>query len=138
MTFDQGNVGRREVPQRDFRNTDGGEPGPFQQFCCHFGILLALLLMPGQHLLSKEAAMACTVAVEDVIGDHYNGQIRELMEDDPEKHKELLEITKKFRNDEMHHHDTGSEYDAEKAPFYNALTQIIKIGCRSAISAERI
>jgi ubiquinone biosynthesis monooxygenase Coq7 len=26
----------------------------------------------GCALLGKEAAMACTVAVEDVIGDHYN------------------------------------------------------------------
>ncbi|GFS03418.1 5-demethoxyubiquinone hydroxylase, mitochondrial [Elysia marginata] len=93
----------------------------------------------GTALLGKEAAMACTVAVEDVIGDHYNNQIRELMEDDPEQHKELLEIVKKFRDDEMHHHDIGLEYDAEKAPFYNALTQVIKIGCKGAVwISERI
>lgn len=42
--------------------------------------------------MGKEAAMACTVAVEDVIGDHYNSQIREIVEDDPEKHKDLLEV----------------------------------------------
>nr|KAG5687385.1 hypothetical protein BaRGS_019889 [Batillaria attramentaria] len=47
----------------------------------------------GTALIGKEAAMACTVAVEDVIGDHYNSQIRELMEDDPELHKDLLEAT---------------------------------------------
>ncbi|CAG5129327.1 unnamed protein product [Candidula unifasciata] len=93
----------------------------------------------GTALLGKEAAMACTVAVEDVIGDHYNNQIRELVEDDPEKHKELLEIVKKFRDDELHHHDTGLKYDAEKAPFYGALTQVIKIGCKGAIwISERI
>ncbi|KAJ8317930.1 hypothetical protein KUTeg_003021 [Tegillarca granosa] len=68
----------------------------------------------GTALLGKEGAMACTVAVEEVIGDHYNSQIRELMEDDPEKHKELLKIIKKFRDDELHHHDTGLEHDAEK------------------------
>ncbi|BFZ03496.1 hypothetical protein BsWGS_06535 [Bradybaena similaris] len=93
----------------------------------------------GTALLGKEAAMACTVAVEDVIGDHYNNQIRELVEDNPEKHKELLEIVKKFRDDELHHHDTGLKYDAEKAPFYSALTQVIKIGCRGAIwISERV
>jgi len=84
-------------------------------------------------LLGKEGAMACTVAVEDVIGDHYNSQIRELMEDDPEAHKELLKIVKQFRDDELHHHDIGLEHDAEKAPFYQALTQVIKLGCKGAV-----
>lgn len=87
----------------------------------------------GTALLGKEGAMACTVAVEDVIGNHYNSQIRALMEDVPEKHKELLEIVTKFRDDELHHHDTGLEHDAEKAPFYQALTQVIKVGCKGAI-----
>ncbi|WAR20700.1 COQ7-like protein [Mya arenaria] len=84
-------------------------------------------------LLGKEGAMACTVAVESVIGQHYNDQIRELMEDDPEKHKQLLETLKEFRDDELHHHDTGLEHDAEKAPFYKALTEVIKVGCKGAI-----
>lgn len=35
-------------------------------------------------LLGKEAAMACTEAVEDVISEHYNDQLRELMEEHPE------------------------------------------------------
>ncbi|KAK7464611.1 hypothetical protein BaRGS_00037850 [Batillaria attramentaria] len=70
----------------------------------------------GTALIGKEAAMACTVAVEDVIGDHYNSQIRELMEDDPELHKDLLE-----------------------APFYKAMSQVIKVGCKGAIwLSERI
>ncbi|XP_067672648.1 5-demethoxyubiquinone hydroxylase, mitochondrial-like [Haliotis asinina] len=90
-------------------------------------------------LLGKEGAMACTVAVEDVIGDHYNSQIRELMSDDPEANKELLKTITKFRDEELHHHDTGLEHDAEKAPFYSALTQVIKVGCRGAIwISERI
>jgi len=91
------------------------------------------VLGAGTALMGKEAAMACTVAVEDVIGNHYNSQIRELVEDDPEKHKELLEIVKKFRDDELHHHDIGLEYDAEKAPFYKALSQVIKVGCKGAV-----
>ncbi|KAK7112785.1 5-demethoxyubiquinone hydroxylase, mitochondrial-like [Littorina saxatilis] len=87
----------------------------------------------GTALLGKEAAMACTVAVEDAIGDHYNSQIRELMEDDPEVHKDLLEMLKKFRDEELHHLETGLEHDAEKAPFYKGLTQVIKVGCQGAI-----
>lgn len=87
----------------------------------------------GSALLGKEGAMACTVAVESVIGQHYNDQIRELMEDDPEKHKELLKTLKEFRDDELHHHDTGLAHDAEKAPFYKAMSEVIKIGCKGAI-----
>ncbi|KAH9513109.1 ubiquinone biosynthesis monooxygenase Coq7 [Bulinus truncatus] len=90
-------------------------------------------------LMGKEAAMACTVAVEDVIGDHYNSQIREIVEDDPVKHKELLETVKKFRDEELHHHDIGLQHDAEKAPLYNVLSQAIKVGCKGAIwISERI
>ena len=33
---------------------------------------LAFLAGVGTALLGKEAAMACTVAVEEVIGEHYN------------------------------------------------------------------
>lgn len=61
-----------------------------------FWNIAGFALGAGTALLGKEAAMACTVAVEDVIGDHYNSQIRQLVEDNPEKHKELLEIVKKF------------------------------------------
>ena len=53
------------------------------------------VLGAGTALLGKEAAMACTVAVESSITEHYNDQIRELIEDDPEANKELIEtITK--------------------------------------------
>ncbi|CAF4351154.1 unnamed protein product, partial [Rotaria magnacalcarata] len=46
----------------------------------------------GTALLGKEAAMACTVAVEAVIGEHYNNQLRDLMEHaDQTKDKDLIE-----------------------------------------------
>ena len=34
--------------------------------------IMLFIVGAGCALISKEAAMACTVAVEDVIGDHYN------------------------------------------------------------------
>lgn len=37
----------------------------------------------GTALLGEKAAMACTVAVETVIVDHYNEQLRRLMEEQP-------------------------------------------------------
>eukprot|EP00112_Aurelia_sp_Birch-Aquarium-sp1_P007236 Seg1788.2 transcript_id=Seg1788.2/GoldUCD/mRNA.D3Y31 product="5-demethoxyubiquinone hydroxylase mitochondrial" protein_id=Seg1788.2/GoldUCD/D3Y31 len=93
----------------------------------------------GTALLGKEAAMACTIAVEEVIGEHYDSQLRELLSDDPESHKELLEIIHKFRDEEMEHHDIGIEHDGEKVPFYNMMKAVIQTGCRSAIwLSERI
>ncbi|KAL5017984.1 hypothetical protein ScPMuIL_003706 [Solemya velum] len=97
------------------------------------------VLGAGSALLGKEGAMACTVAVETVIEDHYNSQIRELMEDDTEEHRPLIQKIKQFRDEEKDHLDTGLLHDAEKAPFYTGLTEVIKVGCRTAIwLSERI
>jgi len=89
----------------------------------------------GTALLGKEAAMACTVAVEETITDHYNDQLRELLEleGNTEKHKELMDIIHKFRDEEMEHHDTGLANDAELAPAYNILKNVIQAGCYGAI-----
>jgi 3-demethoxyubiquinol 3-hydroxylase len=94
----------------------------------------------GTALLGKEAAMACTVAVEEVISDHYNNQLRELLEDNSdEKYTEVLKIIKQFRDEEMEHHDIGLENDAEKSSIYKPLTETIKAGCKAAVwVAERI
>ncbi|XP_074648418.1 NADPH-dependent 3-demethoxyubiquinone 3-hydroxylase, mitochondrial-like [Tubulanus polymorphus] len=101
--------------------------------------LAGYALGAGTALLGKEAAMACTVAVEDVIGEHYDQQIRQLMADDPEAHKELLETIKKFRDEELGHLDIGMENDAEQAPLYQAMSQVIKFGCKGAIwISERV
>ena len=93
----------------------------------------------GTALLGKEAAMACTVAVEASITEHYNDQLRKLVDDDPELHEELIATISKFRDEEQEHHDIGLEEDAEQAPAYEALTAVIKVGCKGAIwLSERI
>ncbi|XP_053326730.1 5-demethoxyubiquinone hydroxylase, mitochondrial [Spea bombifrons] len=90
-------------------------------------------------LLGQKGAMACTVAVEETISNHYNNQIRTLMESDPEKHRELLQTIKTFRDEEMEHHDIGIEHDAEMAPAYSLLKNVIQVGCRAAVYlSERV
>uniref|UniRef100_A0A6B0V3F2 5-demethoxyubiquinone hydroxylase, mitochondrial n=1 Tax=Ixodes ricinus TaxID=34613 RepID=A0A6B0V3F2_IXORI len=92
-------------------------------------------------LLGKRSAMACTVAVESVITEHYTSQIRELLADqgDTQRHKELLDVISKCRNDEQEHHDVGLANEAAEAPFYQLMTSVIGAGCRTAIwVAERI
>lgn len=91
----------------------------------------------GSALLGDKAAMACTVAVETVIVDHYNDQLRTLMSD-PEANKELLETITRFRDEEQEHHDTGLDQGAEQAPFYRALTEVIKFGCKTAIAISKV
>jgi len=93
------------------------------------------VLGAGTALLGKEAAMACTVAVEETITDHYNDQLRELLELEggSEKHKALMDIIHQFRDEEMEHHDTGLANDAELAPAYNILKNVIQAGCYGAI-----
>lgn len=80
-------------------------------------------------MMGEKAAMACTVAVESVITEHYDDQIAQ-----PEITGDALQQTlQQFRAEEMEHHDLGLAHDAEQAPFYQALTGIIRSGCRAAI-----
>ena len=87
----------------------------------------------GTALMGEKAAMACTVAVEKVIGEHYNKQ-QDLLEDDE---KELKKTIAKFEKDELEHHNIGLEHDAENAPGYKIMTKIIEIGCKTAISISK-
>ncbi|KAG9305154.1 hypothetical protein G9A89_010662 [Geosiphon pyriformis] len=92
------------------------------------------ILGAGTALLGKEAAMACTEAVETVIGEHYNDQLRELIKlEKSEEIAELTQIIQKFRDDELHHLDTAVNYNAQKAPLYGPLSFIINNGCKAAI-----
>ena len=83
----------------------------------------------GTALLGKRAAMACTVAVETVIAEHYAEQLEQL----PEDEAELKATIAQFRADEMEHHDIGLEHEAEQAPAYGLLSSAIQAGCRGAI-----
>lgn len=88
-------------------------------------------------LLGPEAAMACTVAVEEEIDRHYTRQLGELEQsgDDPE----LAAMIEKFRADERDHRDAALKAGAERAPFYPLLNAAIRLGCRAAIKlSERI
>ena len=86
-------------------------------------------------LLGERAAMACTVAVEEVIDEHYGGQLETLGEDEAE----LKTTLEEFRADERKHRETGLKHGAEAAPAYEVLRAAIKSGSRLAIwLSERI
>jgi ubiquinone biosynthesis monooxygenase Coq7 len=86
-------------------------------------------------LLGSRAAMACTVAVEEVIDAHYARQAAAL----PESEGELRTTIEKFRGEELEHRDLALAHGAGEAPAYDLLTSAIKAGSRLAIwLAERI
>ena len=87
--------------------------------------------------IGPEAAMACTVAVEDVISKHYGEQLNALTGN--KKEEKLRKAIAKFKAEEEEHHDIGLENDAEMAPAYRLLSEAIKAGSRTAIKiAKRI
>ncbi len=79
--------------------------------------------------LGERAAMACTVAVEEVIDEHYRGQAETLGDAEPE----LKAAIEEFRADEIEHRDTGLAHGAEGAPAYELMSAAVKAGSRLAI-----
>ena len=86
-------------------------------------------------LLGERAAMACTVAVEEVIDRHYARQAAALGEAEPA----LTARIEEFRADELHHRAVALEHGAAETPGYGLLAAAIKAGSRLAIwLSERV
>jgi len=79
--------------------------------------------------LGTRTAMACTVAVEDEIDEHYESQEQQLGDDE----KELKQKITQFRAEEQEHRDEALRREAEKAPLYPILYGGIRGGTRLAI-----
>lgn len=85
--------------------------------------------------MGPKAAMACTIAVEEVIGEHYGKQAKAL--DDSET--ELRGTIARFRDEELEHRDIAVDHDGREARHYTILRNVIQQGCRTAIKiAEKI
>jgi ubiquinone biosynthesis monooxygenase Coq7 len=86
-------------------------------------------------LLGHRGAMACTVAVEEAIDEHYRAQEDLLGDDEAALRADIA----RFRAEELEHRDTGLEHEAEQAPAYRLLSAAIKTGCKIAIKiSERV
>ena len=84
-------------------------------------------------LMSEEAALACTDAVETEIDKHYRSQLEELGDDD----RELAADIEEFRADELEHRDSARAGGATNAVGYPLLTAAIRAGCRVAIELSK-
>jgi len=88
-------------------------------------------------LMGEKAAHACTAAVEEVIDEHYQAQVREL--DNAATEPELRDMVEKFRLEEIEHKEKAISEGAEEAPGYPVLSAAIKAACRFAIrTSEKI
>ena len=85
--------------------------------------------------MGSKAAMACTIAVEEVIGEHYQKQADILGEDE----RELRATVERFRDEELEHRDIAVEHDGREDRHYSLLRKVIQRGCRTAIKiAEKV
>lgn len=91
----------------------------------------AFFLGVGSALLGKKTAMACTVAVEEAIDDHYKSQL-ETLGSDP-LYKSLRTLIHKCHQEELEHRNIGLQKDAETAKGYKPLKIAIKTACKLAI-----
>lgn len=109
----------------------------------------ASILGWGTGLMGREAAMACTEAVETEIGGHYNGQVRVLLgwvkemedkgEEVGEEVQELVSTLKRIRDEELEHLDEAVGEGAREARPYQLLNRVIRSGCKGAIwISERV
>ena len=80
-------------------------------------------------LMGEKAAMACTVAIEETIDEHYRRQAQRLGGDDPA----LKDRIEEFREDELEHRTLALEHGARDAPAFAPLTAAIKGASRMAI-----
>lgn len=89
----------------------------------------SFLMGAGTALLGKDAAMACTVAVESVIDNHYAEQEAQLGDDEAE----LKASIAKFRAEEKEHHDSALENGAKNSPFYGIVHAAVTAQTKLAI-----
>ncbi|NBO20203.1 MAG: demethoxyubiquinone hydroxylase family protein, partial [Proteobacteria bacterium] len=74
--------------------------------------------------MGPKAAMACTVAVEEVIDGHYRQQLAQLGQREPE----LRRLIAKFRAEENEHEAIGREHGAEEMRGYAVLRKLVRAG----------
>ena len=88
-------------------------------------------------MLGEKAAHACTIAVEEVIDEHYQGQLEQLKDralvSSSSSNAPLADLIEKCRQDELDHKETAIELGGRDAPAYTFLTTAVKTISRTAI-----
>jgi ubiquinone biosynthesis monooxygenase Coq7 len=97
--------------------------------------IAGFMLGAGTALLGPKAAMACTIAVEEVIDEHYAKQSEQLGDDE----RGLRETIEEFRAEELEHREIAIDHGGEEAVGYPVLRRLIQAGSWTAIwLSERV
>ena len=107
----------------------GVRPTLFQPFWNVAGFALGAVTAA----IGPRAAMACTAAVETEIDQHYEDQLTELGDSDPE----LSAAIREFQAEELEHKETALAHGAEETFGYPVMSALIRLGCRVAIGAAK-
>ncbi|KAH9977160.1 ubiquinone biosynthesis protein Coq7 [Lactifluus volemus] len=89
-------------------------------------------------LMGKGAVMACTEAVETVISEHYDDQLKDLQDSTHPSIVLLRDVIREFRDDELEHLDTAVEHDSQRPPAHALLSSVVGMGCKVAIESISI
>ncbi|MEC3947888.1 demethoxyubiquinone hydroxylase family protein [Sphingobium sp. HWE2-09] len=84
-------------------------------------------------LMGPEAAMACTEAVEDAVVEHYDEQLAELGDSEPE----LSFVVARIRDEELEHRDHAITAGSRDTPVHALVYGAIRFGCRLAIAISK-
>ncbi len=84
-------------------------------------------------LLGEKAAHACTIAVEEVIEEHYQSQVDALSASTHPRDVQFKALFQKCQQEESEHKHIAIDQGGESAPFYPILTNLIKNATRLAI-----
>lgn len=88
-------------------------------------------------MMGEKAAHACTIAVEEVIDEHYQDQLTHLKNQNAyaltPQHTALIDLIEECRQDEIAHKETAIHLGGQEAPAYDLLTSVVKTISRTAI-----
>lgn len=93
--------------------------------------ILGFALGTGTALLGKKYAHACTIAVEEVINDHYENQLQEIDDID------IKNLIKKCQQEEIEHRDLAINQGGEEVKGYNIVSKAIKAASCLAITISK-
>jgi 3-demethoxyubiquinol 3-hydroxylase len=101
--------------------------------------ILGFAVGAGSALLGKKYAHACTIAIEEVIDEHYQSQLDE-MENNLE-HKtniqDLKNLIRQCQAEELDHMDISIKEGGKQIKGYNLFSKIIKTGAKVAIAISK-
>ena len=93
---------------------------------------LGYALGAGTAMLGKTSAMICTEAVEEVIDEHYQAQLK-----NPQIPQDIAKNIEKFRQEELEHLDIAQNNREELHLGHRILYNAIKLGCKASIALAK-